>query len=99
MKQPEIKFNTHSLRFPYAHVIFGKVFEMPCDVLFEYSESEGQYRIKVTSLVGTADDGTVFDLKYLTDDDDSMYSEFIVSCILGNKSRWDFDSGEKEWWE
>lgn len=100
MKQPEIKYETHTLRFPFANVIFGRTFQMPCDVLFEYSENEEGFRVNITSLTGTTEDGTEYDLLYLTEDDESLYAEFIVACILSNKQYWNFDNtGEKEWWE
>lgn len=101
MKQPEIKYETHTLRFPFAQTIFGKTFEMPCEILFEYAENEeGEMRLKVSSLTGTSEDGTTYDLMYLTDDDDSMYSQFIVACVVSNKRYWDFESeGNEEWWE
>ncbi len=98
--KPEIKYETHTFRFPYATVIFGKVFQVPCEVLFEYCETEeGGIRLKVESLTGMSEDGTKYDMKFLTDDEDSAYSEFIVACIIANKQHWDFISGEKEWWE
>lgn len=100
MKQPELKYETHTFRFPYATVIFGKVFQMPCAVLFEYAETEeGEMRLKVKSMTGMSDDGLEYDLIYLTDDEDSLYSEFIVACILENKQHWDFTGDTKEWWE
>ena len=99
MKQPEIKYEVHTLRFPFAYVIFGKVFQMPCEVLFEFSENEdGEMRLVVKSLTGKSEDGTDYDLIYLTDDDDSLYSTFIVTCIVNNKQYWNY-SGEQEWWE
>jgi hypothetical protein len=100
LKQPEIRYETHTLRFPFANVIFGRVFQIPCDVLFEYSESEEGFRVNITSLTGKAEDGTEYDLLYLTEDDDSLYSEFIVGCILDNKSYWNYESPDgKDWWE
>jgi hypothetical protein len=101
MKQPDVKYETHTLRFPFAQMIFGRAFEMPCEMLFEYSENEdGGIRLKVTSLTGRSEDGTEYDLMYLTDDDDSMYSQFIVACVVSNKHYWDYESeGDEEWWE
>lgn len=99
MKQPEVKYETYSFRFPFAHVIFGKVFQMPCEVLFEYSENDkGEMRLEVKSLTGRSESGVEYDMLYLTDDDDSEYAEFIVACITQNKHYWNH-SGEEEWWE
>lgn len=98
-KSPKINYETHTLRFPYANVIFGRVFEMPCTVVFEHSESEDQFRINIKSLVGTGEDGTIYDLMYLTEEEESQYAEFIIACIVNNKQKWDLELGEKEWWE
>jgi hypothetical protein len=74
---------------------------MPCDVVFEYAETEDDnFRIKVKSLTGTSEDGTTYDLLYLTEDEDSMYSMFIIACVIENKQYWDHKlKGDKEWWE
>ena len=99
MQQPVIKYNTHTFRFPFANVIFGRVFEIPCTVLFEYADAEEGFRVNIKSLTGTAEDGTEYDLLYLTEDDDAMYSQFIVACIYENKRYWDFEKENEEWWE
>ncbi len=99
MKAPEVKYTTHTFRFPYAHVIFGRTFEMPCSVVFEYADIEdGNFRIKISSLTGTAD-GTEYDLLYLTEDDESLYASFILACIVGNKQYWNYDNETQDWWE
>jgi hypothetical protein len=101
MKQPEVMYKIHSLRFPFAQVIFGKVFQMPCEMLFDFAENEeGGLRLKVLSLTGMSEDGTEYDLMYLTEDDDSMYSQFIVAAVISNQQYWDYESeGDEEWWE
>jgi hypothetical protein len=100
LKQPEIKYETHSLRFPYTTIIFGRSFQMPCEVLFEYAENEdGEMRLIVKSLTGKSEDGMEYDLSYLTDDDDMPYSDFIVACIIRNKQYWNYNAENQEWWE
>ena len=102
MQQPELVYETYNLRFPYAQVIFGRTFQMICEVLFEYAEGEdGNFRIKIKSLTGTTEDGTSYDLMYLTEDEESMYANFILVCVHMNKEHWNFnpDKGELEWWE
>lgn len=101
-KQPELVYEKHLLRFPMTHVIFGKSFQMLCEVLFEYTETDdGNFRIKVNSLTGVVSDGTAYDIMYLTEDEDSMYASFILVCIHKNKAQWNLkpDGGEREWWE
>lgn len=100
MKQPEIKHELYTLRFPFAHVIFGRPFQMPCEVLFEYSENTaGEMRLVVKSITGKSENGTEYDLIYLTEDDTSEYAEFIVACIVSNKQFWNYNAENGEWWE
>ncbi len=99
MKAPEVTYDTFGFRFPYAQVFFGRSFPMVCEAMLQYSEAEdGNIRIKVTSLTGKGCDGNVYDLLYLTDDEDSMYAHFLIGCILRNKDYWNYE-GDTEWWE
>jgi hypothetical protein len=100
MRAPEIQYETHTMRFPFTQILFGKSFEMPCEVVFEYTETDDKnFRIKVKSLIGTTEEGLTYDLMYLTEDEDSMYSEFIITGIIRNKPQWGVGpTGGVEWW-
>lgn len=100
MKQPDIVYEQHTMRFPFSYLIFGKNFEMTCNVAFGYTEGgDGDYRVKVESITGTTtEDEVEYDMTYLTEDMDSMYAGFIIACIIQNKKYWDFETVDKEWW-
>ena len=97
-KEPELEFETHTLSIPYATIIFGKVYNMPLECVFEYAGDlkKDTHLIEVVSLTGKDDAGMDYDMSFLVEEAESLWTADILAAILKNHSQWD---GDAAWWE
>jgi hypothetical protein len=99
-KEPDIKLETHNLTIPYGFVLFGKMFEMPLECVFGYSgDLKSNHVLEIKSLSGTDDDGLLYDMLYLVEDEEDFLTRHIISSILNNYSVWDVETEVGSWWD
>tara|TARA_R110002074_G_scaffold297016_1_gene468536 strand:- start:771 stop:1094 length:324 start_codon:yes stop_codon:yes gene_type:complete len=98
---------TNTLLFPFAQVIFGKSHPILCEVVFDYAEyledMEGEdgemvpctvSKVVPMSLTATFEDGKVYDMLYLVDEEDAPYRDFIINSVVGSRDKWN----QEVWW-
>jgi len=99
-KEPDIKLETHNMGIPYGFILFGKTFEMPLECIFGYSgDMKTNHVLEIISLTGTDSDGLVYDMMYLVEDDESLLTKHIISCVLNNSAVWDKEMEVGFWWD
>lgn len=95
-----MQLEPHRIIIPYAYSVFGKTFEMPLECVFGYSgDLKTNHVLEIKSLTGKDDDGLLFDMMYLVEDEGNLLTRHIISCILNNHSIWDIEMETGEWWD
>ena len=102
-QKPEVLMKRHTLLFPYAIVVFGLSFPMPCTADFQVSEDNGgNVKIKINSLTATDDNGIVYDMEHVVADELGELSSFVITSIIVNRKYWDWvpEEGSEtiHWW-
>ena len=95
-KEPVAILKTHTLRIPYSFIVFGKTFEMPLECVFGYSgDLVNNHNVEILSLTSKNEEGLMFDMSYLIEDEEDALTTHIISCIVSNSSHWNHDTS---WW-
>lgn len=101
MKSTEDFMKLHTLIFPYAIVVFGRTYNMPCTVNFSYHEDpDGDIKLSIKQLTAQDHTGSVYDMMSLVEEPESEIASDILEAIVYNQAKWDWEpeGDELVWW-
>jgi hypothetical protein len=97
-KEPNVKLDVHNVLIPYCFIVFGRTFEMPLTCVFGYTgDLKTNHALEIISLAGADADGLEYDMLYLVEDEGSLLTRHVISCILNNHANWS-DGDVAKWW-